>query len=131
MNSIINSFWFWLLIIGILIVLTAVLIAGGMKKMHGWTWGIFIVGCVLAIMGIIFGLIAWKRNVPCKEEILCSKIEGCEESPYFPMSSSSPMSSNPLSSRIGTPTLVTTNIPQAKRGFATTSLTLNNLAPQT
>ena len=127
MDSIIKSFWFWLLIIGVLLILTAILIAGGIKQMHGWTWGLFVVGCVLAILGIIFGFIAWYRYKPCpvEEEETCPKVIdgcGCEaESEYV---------TTPVSSRIGTPTVVTTNIPQAKRGFATTSLTLDNLAPE-
>ncbi|GAG96873.1 unnamed protein product, partial [marine sediment metagenome] len=29
--QVINSFWFWLVIIGLLLILTAILIGGGMK----------------------------------------------------------------------------------------------------
>ena len=125
MDSVIRSFWFWLLIIGVALILTAILIAGGMKEMKGWTWGIFVVGCVLAILGVIFGFIAWSKYTPCKqnEVIEHSKVEECSyntPSPHYSYSNQT------------TPefTKVPTNIPQAKKGFSTTTMNLSSLAPE-
>jgi len=127
MSSVVKSFWFWLLIIGILLILTAVLIAGGMKEMHGVTWGVFVVGCVLALLGIIFGFIAWSKYKPCEESCL-NNVEVCDSPSPSPIYKyTSPINSS--GSNIGTPTMVSMNLPQAKRGFSATSLELNSLAP--
>ena len=125
MDSIVRSFWFWLLIIGVALILTSILIAGGMKQMKGWTWGIFIVGCVLAILGIIFAFVAWSKYTPCKEDEVNvnSKVEdcGCQvESPSYSYS-------NQVTPEI---TKVSMNIPQAQRGFTATSINLSALAPE-
>ena len=123
MDSVIKSFWFWLLIIGVALILTSILIAGGMKEMKGWTWGIFIVGCVLSILGIIFGFVAWSKYKPCQENVENTKVEdcGCQvESPSYSFS-------NHATPEI---TKVSMNIPQAQRGFSTTSMNLSSLAPE-
>ena len=140
--SIIKSFWFWLVIIGLLLILTAILIGGGMKEIKGWTWAIFIVGAVLGLLGIIFAIIAWSRYVPCKTS--CSDMKSPHESsfssPVYSSTNVSPSSLysspniSPYSSTnvspLGTPTRVSVNLPQAKRGFSTTPFELSSLAPK-
>ena len=146
MDSVIKSFWFWLLLIGMVAILASILIAGGMKEMKGWTWGFFVIGCVLALLGIIFGLIAWSRHVPCvqKTEETCSATIdscGCDASPvsenldssspaYVSPYSSSYVSSSPAGSSY-LPKRVVSNAPQTERGFSTSSLNLSSLAPKT
>jgi len=137
--QVINSFWFWLVIIGLLLILTAILIGGGMKEIKGWTWAIFILGAVLGLLGIIFAIIAWSKYTPCGNE--CGDLSACDKPIKMTITSplvsktntpmNSPIYSNPgsaFSSPIGTPTKVTTNIPQAKRGFTASSLELSSLS---
>ena len=134
--QVVESFWFWLVIIGLLLILTAIIIGGGMREIKGWTWGIFIVGAVLGLLGVIFAIITWSRYTP--------KTLDCGDKPVkmtitSPLASrtvipeASPIYSTPTSaysSPIGTPSKVTTNIPQAKRGFTATSSDLSVLAPK-
>ena len=112
MDSVIKSFWFWLLIIGVALILTSILIAGGMKEMKGWTWAIFVVGCVLAILGIIFAFVAWSKYTPCESNPVEKKesIEISQQTPEI--------------------TRVSVNVPQAERGFSATSMNLSSLAPE-
>ena len=126
MDSIIKSFWFWLLIIGVALILTAILIAGGMKEMKGWTWGIFILGCVLAILGIIFAFVAWGRAKDYVEskETCSAQIEDCGCDAKTPFSNYTSQHSTPQITK------VSTNIPQAQRGFSATSVDLSALAPE-
>ena len=64
MKDITMSFWFWLLIIGIFLILAAALLAGGLKEANGWVWGFFIAGIIISILGIILAIVEWNR--PCK-----------------------------------------------------------------
>ena len=127
MDSVVKSFWFWLLIIGMALILTSILIAGGMKEMKGWTWIIFVVGAVLAVLGIIFGFVAWSKHKPCVEnssETVCStQIEDCGCDTNSPSYSYS----NKTTPQI---TKVSMNVPQAQRGFSATSVNLSSLAPE-
>lgn len=143
--QVINSFWFWLIIIGLLLILIAILIGGGMEEINSWTWAVFILGAVLGLLGIIFAIITWSRYVPLKNEYISSPIASSVESLHSPKSHlhSSPFQSHLqspkshlqspkscYSSPIGTPTKVTTNIPQAKRGFTASVIELSSLAPK-
>ena len=121
MKHVTQSFWFWLLIIGIFLILLAALLGGGLKDVNGWIWAIFIAGAVLAILGIIFGIVAWAKAEPCD-------MRNDKSSKMTPVESRSDHLSSP-SSPIGTPTRVTSNVPQSQRGFATTNLNLSALSP--
>lgn len=161
-KSILSTFWFWLLIIGLLLILTALLIGGGMKKITGWVWVIFIIGAVLAVLGIIFAIYEWFSIQNCVEKVVeqsCSK-NVAETNPispvnYYERKVSSPMrqitpirspeistmrtnevpqirkieTSQIPSSPIKTPSVVKSNVPQAQRGFATTSMDISSLSP--
>ena len=117
-----QSYWFWLLILGVFLILLASLIAGGRKEVNGWIWGIFIAGAVLAILGIIFAIVAWSRATPCYVEPACDVVNS--PSQFVPSSPSS------LISPMGTPTRISSNVPQAQRGFSTTNLDLSQLSPK-
>jgi Na+/melibiose symporter-like transporter len=163
MKSILTSFWFWLFIIGIALILLAALIGGGMKKVTGWIWALFIVGVVLALLGVIFAFVAIRNAKPCVEErneLPCPNLYSTSGEPIgcplakksqnynyaspnvvnspnninnaavSPNKVNSPNKANSAAvSPLGTPTLVSSNIPQAQRGFATTSLNISALAP--
>jgi len=77
-KSLLVSFWFWLLILGLILILTALLIGGGMKKINGWVWAIFIVGAVFALLGILFAIYEWFRVPQCKT-LIDEKISSCNE----------------------------------------------------
>jgi MFS family permease len=156
MKSAFNSYWFWILLLGLLLILIGALIAGGTKEFSGWVWGLFITGIIIAIIGIILGIVEWNKTESYINILPCPKIVGIEEntscnrnysqpiissyqhyptfqnsqnfvqnSPQFSPQLNSIQTSSPLS----TPTKVTTNIPQAQRGFSTTSLNLSALSP--
>ena len=112
--------WFALLLLGAFLIIVAALIGGGMKDMNGWIWSLFIGGAVLILLSIIFGFIAWNKP-------------SCDYSttPVSVVSSPLPQTKlgNSTYTQIGTPTRVSTNIPQTKRGFATTDLPIASLAP--
>ena len=141
MKNVTSSFWFWLLIIGIFLILFAALIAGGMKETNNWVWGLFVVGAVFAVLGIIFAIVEWSC-LDTSQYVNCPELNK-DECPYANITSSpySNVTSNVTSpgslsfeksvsySPIGTPTKVNMNVPQAQRGFATTDKTISSLAP--
>ena len=168
MKSIFASIWFWILAIGFLLILIAALIGGGMKKINGWVWGLFIIGIILFILGIIFAFVekgcsktsdrSLKTcetnkmspskcvNFELKESSITSTHHSILASPSIPFpvfANSSPMTSGNLSSSnlsssnlspsslspMGSPTKISCNVPQAMRGFVTTSSDLSSLAP--
>lgn len=128
MKQVTSSFWFWLLILGAFLILLAALLGGGLKEINGWVGALFITGIVLTVLGIIFAIVAWVSFKPTE----CSKKEKTS-CPY----SSSPSNSTFVSSSgmsqtmspIGTPTKSSYNIPQSRRGFATTDANISSLAP--
>jgi hypothetical protein len=168
MKSAFESFWFWILLLGLLLILVGALIAGGTKEFSGWVWGLFIAGIVIALIGLLIGILSWNSNRATANVLPCPKItdmqvnEGCnsyQASPmyspayspmYSPASPASPaysptysnksLTANSINPQISlnenisssppmVPTKVSTNIPQAQRGFATTSLNLSALSP--
>jgi MFS family permease len=141
-KSILSTFWFWLLIIGLLLILIALLIGGGMKKITGWVWAIFIIGAVLAVLGIIFAIYEWFAIQPCqiKQEYSCPETIPEVETPCSKVQVETPKiekryvkstSFIPPNSPLKTPTKIQTNVPQAQRGFSTTSVDLSSIAPST
>ena len=139
-KSVISSFWFWLLIVGILLILIAAMLSGGLREVNGWIWGIFIAGVIFSILGVIFALISWSKTINTDSSHKSENIHSSYSSPsysspsYSSPSYSSPSCSSsnynsPIPSPIGTPTPVNYNIPQAHRGFASTNLNLSSLAP--
>lgn len=154
MKSTFQSFWFWILLLGLLLILIGALIAGGTKQFSGWVWGLFIVGIVMALIGLLIGILSWNSNKNIGNVLPCPKITemqvnegpGCNspsrlENSYIPnlstntsLNTKSPSINENLSRNISSsppmvPTKVSTNIPQAQRGFATTSLNLSALSP--
>lgn len=110
--------WFALLLLGAFLIIVAALIGGGMKDMNGWVWALFIAGAVFIVLSIIFGFISY--NSSCTYETPVTVV-----SPPLPPTKLG----NSTYTQIGTPTRVSTNIPQTKRGFATTDLPIASLAP--
>ena len=110
--------WFALLIFGAFLIIVAALIGGGTKDINGWIWGLFIAGGVFILLGIILGFMQWNNNSCALKHETVSVV-------------SSPVlsSSNSTYSQIGTPTRISTNMPQTQRGFATTNLPIASLAP--
>ncbi len=119
MKSLIGSFWFWLFLIGILLILTSLIIGGGMKKIAGWNWAIFVVGLVFSVLAIIFALYE------------CFKVPEVtyEEKVTTTTTTTTPIINSPQSP-FKSPTYINSNIPQAQRGFATTSSELSSLEPE-
>lgn len=112
--------WFALLLLGAFLIIVAALIGGGMKDMNGWVWALFIAGIAFIVLSIIFGIVAWNNPNSCSYQTPVTVV-------------SSPLPSTKLGNstytQIGTPTRVSTNVPQTKRGFATTNLDISSLAP--
>ncbi len=135
--SIISYFWFWILIIGILLILLAALLHLGLKKNTGWVWWIFIAGAVLAVLGIILAIVSYYNTKcvvvqpsPITEDFGCNNFspETSVNESYIPLSSEAPVQS-PVYSPMGTPSRSTLNMLQTQRGFATSSSELSRLAP--
>ena len=127
-----QSYWFWLLILGVFLILLAALIGGGKKEVNGWIWGIFIAGAVLSILGIIFAIVAWSRATPCYVEPACDVASSPSRFvPNSPVSTiNTKLATSSSFSPMGTPTRIASNIPQAQRGFSTTNLDLSQLSPK-
>lgn len=142
-RSIFSYFWFWLLIIGIVLILLAAILHLAFKENTHWVWWIFAAGALLAVLGIIFAAVSYFQEPKCVPgeivESECPKV--WDASPrsasslaqsYIPVSETqvsmkSPKS--PIYSPIGTPTQANLNLPQAQRGFTTTGNELSTLAP--
>ena len=122
-RSIFSYWWFWLLIIGTLLILLAALFHLGFKDNTQWVWWIFAGGVLLAVIGIIFAFISYYT------EPKCTPVKTGECPKIVP--SSLPQSDCPYAvhSPIPTPSVATTNFPQAQRGFTATNLELSSLAP--
>lgn len=173
MKSIFASIWFWIFAIGFLLIVIAALIGGGMKKINGWVWGLFIIGIILFILGILFAFLEKGYSKDCgksvaEKSLIVDQCElnnstvstiKCSESTVQTASIASPLTSGscspgasvPLSaltsnspmtlshspslasasslSPMGSPTKISCNVPQAMRGFVTTSADLSSLAP--
>jgi glucan phosphoethanolaminetransferase (alkaline phosphatase superfamily) len=150
------SFWFWLLIFAILSILIAAIIDRGMEKTNGWIWGLFIFGCVLALLGVVLAFYEWKKSASL-DSVTPSMSSASMVTPSMtstslvspslvspslyssPSSLSTPSSSPSLStsfspsyyksmSPMGTPTYSSVNIPQAQRGFSTSNCELSQLS---
>lgn len=141
-RSIFSYWWFWILIVGILLILLAALLHLGLKENTTWVWWIFVAGAVLAVLGIILAVVAYYNQPKCivtePESAIVTEDHGCSRiSDNYPQSSLEksyiPISDNemgsPVYSPIGTPSRSSINIPQAQRGFSTTSSGLSSLAP--
>lgn len=130
--SIIDSFWFWLFVAGLLLILTSILIGGSLDEMKGWIWVLFIVGCVFVVLGIIFAIVFMLKNKDQEVQIPSEYIQSPVVLKISNDSFQSPAKPLEVSmSPLGTPTKVSTNLPQAKRGFASTLVDLSSLAPET
>ena len=93
MKNVTSSFWFWLLILGIFLILFAAILAGGLQETNNWVWGLFVVGSILAVLGIIFAMIAWLNVRPCEIEVKSPEIT---DSPYLLSNSIGYNSPSPL-----------------------------------
>ncbi len=161
---------FWVLLIGLLLMIIASLIAGGYCEMNGWAWTFYVLGIILVIVGV--ALLLWSWNKGDKKAVTENCVQpqhlhlNTQHSPltftqdvsprftysqhhYTPHSPHSiPVISEtvksvpviitrPISvpstfqsvSPAVTPTLISSNIPQAQRGFATTAVDLSALSP--
>ena len=173
-----KSAWFWILLLGLLLMIVASLVAGGYCEMNGWAWTFYILGIILVILGVVLGVWAWSKSgeqksvndcahnyqpSPAYNHMQHSPLTFTKEqvSPHFtyshhPYTPHSPhvtpsipvVQVSPLPvmrsvvapispqsqvvqsvSPLVTPTLTSSNIPQAQRGFATTAVDLSALSP--
>ena len=62
-----KSAWFWILLVGLLLMIVASLVAGGYCEMNGWAWTFYILGIILVILGVGLGLWAWSKSGEKKE----------------------------------------------------------------
>lgn len=174
MKSIFATFWFWLLMLGLLLILIGALIGGGTKCMNGWVWALFIVGIIFFVLSFLFMLFDLKycpsqpKKQECSMKQECGIKQECEikntcgmisdnkitlnspgylSSPPIEKYNTKPISYSPgvtpniscgmspvttcntSFSPMGSPTKICYNIPQAQRGFVTTSQDLSSLAP--
>lgn len=135
-RSIFSYYWFWLLIVGVLLILLAAILHLGLKENTNWVWWIFVVGAVLAVLGIILSVVSYYNEPACVVEPVESADFDCDDimnsSPQYnttiPISKTAELSS-PIYSPIGTPSKSTLNLPQVQRGFTTTGSELSSLAP--
>ena len=139
--SVFKSYWFWLLVVGLLIVILAALFTSGFQQDNGWVWWIFALGIVLIVLGIIFGLATWygnkkecslhNENMDNNLDNLDGKIDNSKSkvvTPATPLPMPSAPSS-PVTSPLKSPTRVTINMPQVQKGFLSTTDNLATLAP--
>lgn len=135
---VVATFWFWFIVIGLLLMIVAALVSGGMNQTTGWTWAVFVVGAVLALIGFIWGIICWVQgNSQCglKGKDCGGDYPGLPENiTYVPQTHidlRSPVPQTQIYVDSPNPIAIqTNNIPQSQRGFTTTSLNLSSLAPQ-
>jgi MFS family permease len=145
MRSIFASFWFWLLIISLITIIIAALIVAANKKTTNWSWALFTIGIVLAVLAIIFGLIEafWvpscgKKKIECpplvyQDECQFDRMNACNSPKITSCNSPTIMSPRMMSPSCNSPTCYPSraniNLPQAQRGFIATSNNLSSLAP--
>ena len=143
----IDTFWFWLLIIGIFLVILAGLLSGCMNETHGWMWGLFVVGVIFILIALVIALIGFVKNLKIN-------VTETHVSPYYASSmntnslnrssayepnlvtsgdnNKSVYASLPVSrtvSPMATPSRSVINIPQAQRGFTATNIQISSLSP--
>lgn len=127
--SIFSQWWFWLLIIGIILLLVAAFLHLGLKENTEWAWWIFIAGAVLAVIGIIGSFVVLARSPKCTEYVAAASSDASSSAAVAetkPLESSSIQA--PAEYQISTPSYTDLNFPQAERGFTATSQSLDSLA---
>ena len=131
-KSIFKQWWFWMLLIGIFSILVAALLHLGLKENTQWVWIIFGIGALLAVLGIIFALVSYFTQPRCVVANTKTDTFGCENVNMNKMSTQIPTPIpvvSPGCSPMRQPSMATQNLPQAQRGFMSTSNDLSALAP--
>ena len=54
-----SSWWFWLLLVGLILVIIGAIIKGANCEMNSWSWSFFLVGFILVLIGIALALWNW------------------------------------------------------------------------
>lgn len=145
-KSIFASYWFWLLAIGIIIILVAALIRTGVHENNGWIWWIFVIGLILALLGIVFGIVTWMNDceVVTHDTLYTANhvaphvhvepavpviVPSYPSTPVAAVNSTIPYQRSELASPVRAPSQISVNMPQAQRGFTATETDLASLAP--
>lgn len=125
----VDTIWFWLIVVGLLLMIGSALVSGGMNKTTGWTWAVFVIGAALTVAGFIWALVQWiiSGRDPLQAALQDQgeeKFKGLpKEVTYVPQVNVDMRSPQSQSLSYSIPD------PQAQRGFAATSLGLSTLAP--
>lgn len=118
-QSIFSYWWFWLMIIGLILILLAAVLHLTIKDNTQWVWWIFAAGALLVLIGIVLWFVSYFNQPTCgvteEKESSCPKVVPMpEDGPYTPKMDIS---------------MSNINLPQAQRGFTTSATEISALAP--
>lgn len=67
--SFFTSAWFWLAVIGIILVIVAIVLYTTRKPVEWWVWAILIAGVILAVLAVIIGVVQREKDYEFREKV--------------------------------------------------------------